>query len=149
MYRLLPFLLIITLIAFAPAALPAQQDKDKDKDKTAEKDKDKTPDKDKDKPADKEKEKPADKEKEKEKEPAKTNGAGKPPETKMVFVPEGSETNFGYWSKINVLAAGIAPLANVFILAIIAVILIGLRSDIGRLEEKIGKGEGTPPAPSA
>ena len=131
MYRLLPFLLILSLIAFAPAVLTAQ---DKDKDKAA--DKDKVADKDKATDKDKAEEK-KDKDKAEEKKPPEKT----PPPT-PVAKEGGEETVIWYKKGIYQVGEFAKEWAPIAFGALICILLMGLRGDLNRMEEKMDKAGG-------
>ena len=125
MYRVLPVLLIFSLIAFAPAAVPAQ-DKDKDKDvKVDDKDK-KTDDKDKKGDDKNGKEKPAPVEK-KNGEPVKKTA----PVQEPWYVTKGRAVQ-QWW-----------PLLGLVLFAGLYYLVIKIRSDLTRLEEQMKSGGGS------
>lgn len=139
MYRLLAFMLMCGVLAFGPARVLAQDNKDK----PAGDDKKAAEDKKADEPKKTEEAKKTDEPK-KADEPKPAPAEVKPTiaEAKStaepVMVPH-EPTFFEklHWPGIDSIAGVVAPLAAIFILAIIAIVLMGLRSDINRLADLV------------
>lgn len=149
MYRLLAFLFMCGVITFVPLTVLAQDEKPKADDPKVKADDKKADDK---KTDDKKTDEPkkADEVK-KTDEPAKTEDPKKTEEVKKTddvkkpvavatasSMREEPETFTDMWRRwLNTIATGVAPVAGLFIMAIIAIVLMGLRSDINRLADLI------------
>jgi hypothetical protein len=132
MYRVLPFLLICSLIVFAPAAVPAQ-DKDKDKDAKVDKDKDDAKKDD----AKKDDAKKDDAKKDdvgKKDDVAKKDNGKKAGVTGVVLESE--------WQRAGRVAGDWAGVVSLVLLVGLVLLVVRLRADVQRLEEQVGK---TPP----
>jgi hypothetical protein len=131
MNRLLAFLLIFTVFAFAPALVLGQPKGDEPKPKA-------------DEPKAKADEPKAKADEPKGEEPKPTAAAAKPaPAAADPTADGGQERAFGMWPEVNRVATVIAPLAGIFIGAIIAIVLMGLRSDLNRMIDHVLAQSGT------
>jgi biotin carboxyl carrier protein len=125
MYRMIAFMLLCGVFALVPAMSLAQDEKKGDDPKAKQ-----------DEPKKGDEPKKADEPKPTAAE-VKATTAEKKTEAEVPAGPTGPVTMFGKWPWLNDIAAVVAPLAGIFILAIIAIVLMGLRSDINKLMDQV------------